>query len=146
MRLFLLALVSSLAAVALTAGPASPAAKIPNAIVHVSVQPGGTWTDRETHLTYRMYTITVEFTHGGPIWVQVDEHAAGGGARLVYDTAGVGLRGTDTVSFGMGYGLVGQPVYFEAWLYTPESLAGKQLRVVRSEVIYDSRTTGTYSD
>jgi len=147
MRTFLLALVTALSAVAMTVGVASPAAaQESNAIVDVSVQPGGTWTDAATHLTYRLYTVTVEFTHRGPIAVQVDEHAVGSGERLVYDSGGVGRSGTDTVSFQMGYGLVGQPVYVEAWLYKPGKLVGKRPGVLKGEVICDSWTTGTYTN
>ena len=121
-------------------------AQMQNAISDVSVQAGGTWTDPATHLTYRQYMITVEFTHRGTTAVQVDEHAVGSGERLVYDSGGVGRSGTDTVSFGMGYGLVGQPVYFEAWLYKPGKLVGKPPGVLKGEVIYDSWTSGTYTN
>jgi hypothetical protein len=152
MRLFLLALVSSLAMVALTSATSSSLAaapRLPNAIVgDISVQAGATWTDRATHQTYRFYTVTVKFTHSGPIWVQIDEHAAPSpGERLIYDNGSVSRTGTDTLSFTLGHGLVGQPVYFEAWLYTPATYVGKPPGVLKSpEVIYDSRTSGTYTN
>lgn len=151
MRLFVLALVSSLAALVLTAATSSKVAAAPmtNAIVgNISVQPGSTWTDPETHLTYRSYTVTVTFTHRGPISVQVDEHAAPSpGERLNWDSNSVVGSGTDTLSFTLGSGLVGQPVYFEGWLFKPATYSGgPQPHEVKPEVIYDSRASGTYNN
>jgi hypothetical protein len=122
---------------------------LPNAIVgDTSVQPGTTWANPDTHQTYRLYTVTVRFTHRGPIWVQVDEHAAPNpGERLTYDNGSVSRTGTDTVSFTLGYGLVGQPVYFEAWLYQPATYGGKPPGALKHpEVIYDSQPSGTYTN
>jgi hypothetical protein len=151
MRLFILALVSSLAALGLTAASPSaiaarPAPPPPPAIADYHVQAGGTVIDAETHVTYRLYTITVDFTHlRGDIAIEVHEHAAPTDAQLTENSIGSweSRIGTGTLSVEVG-APVGQAVYFEVFLFKPEVWYGKPSQ--RGEVIYDSRTTGTYND
>lgn len=148
MRLFVLALVSSLAAVTLTAATsaaARPPTAAPPAIVAYSVQAGGTYISPDTNLTYREYTFTIEFTHQrGVIGFQVNEYPAPGTEKIAWDnTVRSETRiGTDTLTVNLG-SLVTQSVYFKLFLYKPAQLGGKPSQ--RAEVVYDSRTTGTYS-
>jgi hypothetical protein len=67
MRRFVLALVSSLAAVGLAAVTSSSitAAALPTEIVTAQVTPSGTWTDPTTLQVHRYYSVTIEFTHRG---------------------------------------------------------------------------------
>lgn len=148
MRLFV-ALVSLLGAVALTAGSSSTraATRTPTpVIVGYQVQPGGAWTNPDTHLTYRQYTITIAFTHQrGEIGVQANEYAAANNALLSKDAGTIMERtsGTDALSVQVTGGLVGQAVYFKLFLFKPGTWAGKP-PVMKGEVIYDTETTGTY--
>ncbi len=52
--------------------------------------------------------------------------------------------GTDTLSVQLG-ALVSQPVYFKLFLFKPGHWVGKPPGEPKGEVIYDTRTTGTYS-
>jgi hypothetical protein len=150
MRLFALALVSSLAAVTLTAATSSavaarPTTPTPPTIVGYSVQPGGTYIDPYTHLTYREYTFTIEFTHQrGLIGFQVNEYPAGSTQKIAWDNNVVSETsiGTDTLTVQLG-SVVTQPVYFKLFLYKPGQDWGKPSQ--RAEVVYDSRTTGTFT-
>lgn len=147
MRLFILALVSSLAAVALagatsSARAARPPTPTPPKIVDYSVQPGDTYIDPATKLTYRAYTFTIEFTHQrGLIGFQVNEYPAGGTEKIAWNNNVVSESriGTDTLTVELG-SLATQRVYFKLFLYKPEQFRPKP----SPEVIYDSRTTGTY--
>lgn len=136
MRRLVLALVS-LAAVALVAAASSTvAAPLPSQIASHEVTPGGTWTDPNTLQVHRYYTVTINFSHSGPIEARVTETTADE-AGIDSDHAWFKGKGVDTFSGSVVGGLVGQPVYFKLLLY--QRGAHHTLQVV------DSLTVGPYS-
>jgi hypothetical protein len=133
--------------VAATSSPGSRPVQVTPEIVGYDVQPGPTWTDPETNLTYQNYTFSIEFTHNrGPIGVQVNEYAAANDGLLDRDGGTINARtiGTDTINYvQVVKGLAGQTVYFKLFLFKPEVWFGKP--GTRGEVIYDTETTPTYN-
>jgi hypothetical protein len=152
MRPFVLALVSLVAAVALAAASSSaaadPAPAPDPAIVSYDVQAHTPQTDPTTGLTWQGYTITISFTHQrGLIGVHANEYDAVSNEKLSLDDSVVRETriGTDTLSVQVA-SLAGGTVYFKLYLFKPGILVGKPPGVTKGEVIYDTETTGTYSN
>lgn len=153
MRLSVLALVSSLAAVVLAAGSspsvaARPAPAPTPVILSYDVQAHDLWTDPDTGQVWQGYTITISFTHQrGLIGVQANEYQAVSNEKLSFDASVVSETsiGTDTLSVQVA-SLAGGKVYFKLFLFKPGTLTGKPPGVIKGEVIYDTETTGTYNN
>lgn len=139
MRRLLIALMSSLAAVALAAVVASAgaAAPLPNEIVGYAVTPSGTWLDPDTLQFHRSYTVTVSFSHRGPTEARVTETAADE-TGIDSDHTWFRGKGTETFRGSVAGGLVGQPVTFELLLYVRGAHHALQ--------VADSMTVGPCSD
>ena len=139
MRRLLIALMSSLAAVALAAVVSSTgaAAPLPNEIVGYSVTPSGTWLDPTTLQLHRYYTVTITFSHRCPTEARVTERAADG-TGIDSDHTWFRGKGTETFRGSVVGGLVGQPVYFELLLYVRGAHHALQ--------VADSLTVGPYSN
>jgi hypothetical protein len=153
MRPLVLAVVSSLAAVAVlaTASSSSVAARPAPApspvILSYAVQSNGSQLDPTTGLTWYGYTITVSFTHQlGLIGVHANEYNAVSNEKLSVDESVVKETsvGTDTLSVQCSSTFGGR-VYFKLYLFKPGVLTGKYPYVIKGEVIYDIKTTGTYN-
>jgi hypothetical protein len=142
MRRLLLALLSlsAVAALAVVATSSSiAAAPMPTEITGYEVTSGGTWTDPETQLAHRYYSVTISFSHTGPTEARVYEKDS---PTAVVGTDSdhawfKGAPGTDAFTGSVGAGLVGQPVYFDLFLY--QRGPHHTLQVV------DSLTVGPYT-
>ena len=152
MRLLVVALVSSLAAVVLATGSSSSAAARPAppdpAIASYDVQAHDPWTDPDTGQVWQGYTVTVSFSHlRGLIGVHVNEYDAVSNEKVSLDEYVVRETtiGTDTLSVQVA-SLAGGTVYFKLYLFKPGILVGKPPGVTKGEVIYDIETTGTYNN
>lgn len=146
MRLFVLALVSSLAAVALTATTSSAVAAGPTLTAIVGdpvVTAGGTELCQCTGdpTLFRDYTVSFDFTHRGPVVASVYEVESPDATTALGPPFNAMYRGTgaDSYTSTVCGGVVGQTVYFRIVLY---KYGGGLFRPAR---VLDSMTVGPYN-